>query len=106
MTPGYYVLRPNDHMGNIMRILRTPPSETYTKVTFPEGYTFAKMAARLQKNMPRLTAAAFEAAAGSNALRSKYQPLDVTSLEGLLFPDTYQVSNSETVTTWCSGWWP
>lgn len=39
LTPGYFVLRPNDHMGNIMRILRTPPSETYTKVTFPEGYT-------------------------------------------------------------------
>ena len=51
LTPGYYVLRPNDHMGNIMRILRTPPSETYTKVTFPEGYTYEKMAARLQEKV-------------------------------------------------------
>ncbi len=98
LTEGYYRIRKSDHMGNIMLVLGTPPSETFTKITFPEGFTMAKMAARLQKNMPRLTASAFEAAAGSNALRSKFQPLDVTSLEGLLFPDTYQVSNIETVT--------
>ena len=35
LTPGYYLIRPDDHMGNVVRILRTPPSETYTKVTFP-----------------------------------------------------------------------
>ena len=29
------------------------------------------------------------------AIRSKWQPLGTTSLEGLLFPDTYQVSNAE-----------
>jgi UPF0755 protein len=87
LTEGYYRIRKSDHMGNIMLVLGTPPSETFTKITFPEGFTIAKMAARLQKNMPRLTASAFEAAAGSNALRSKFQPLDVTSLEGLLFPD-------------------
>ncbi len=37
LTPGDYELRPLDHVGNIMRVLRTPPSLTYTKVTFPEG---------------------------------------------------------------------
>lgn len=98
LTDGYYRIRKSEHMGNIMLVLGTPPSETFTKVTFPEGFTIAKMAARLEKNLPRLTAASFEKAAVSNALRSKYQPLDVSSLEGLLFPDTYQVSNIETVT--------
>jgi UPF0755 protein len=95
LTPGYYQLRPDDHMGNIMRTLRIPPSQTYTKVTFPEGFTFAKMGARLEQKVPRLSASAFGVAATDGAIRSPYQPKDVNSLEGLLFPDTYQVSNGE-----------
>ncbi len=96
LTPGYYVLRPRDHMGNIMRILRIPPSETYTKVTFPEGYTYAKMGARLEQRVERLSSSDFGVAATDGTIRSKYEPAGVNSLEGLLFPDTYQVSNSET----------
>lgn len=96
LTPGYYQLRPNDHMGNIMRTLRIPPSQTYTKVTFPEGFTFAKMGTRLERDVPRLSSSAFGVAATDGAIRSKYLPDGVNSLEGLLFPDTYQVSNGET----------
>jgi len=95
LTPGYYVLRPDDHMGNVMRVLRTPPSETFTKVTFPEGYTYEKMALRLQEKVPRLSSADFNNAATQGLLRSRFQPEGVNSLEGLLFPDTYQVSNGE-----------
>ena len=95
LTPGYYRLRPRDHMGNLMRVLRTPPSLTFTKVTFPEGFTVARMADRLAAKVPRLTAAAFEQAASDGSVRSQYLPLDQNSLEGLLFPDTYQVSNGE-----------
>jgi UPF0755 protein len=96
LTPGYYQLRHNDHMGNIMRVLRTPPSETFTKVTFPEGYTYAKMGARLSDRVPRMSSADFGVAATDGTIRSKYLPADQNSLEGLLFPDTYQVSNGET----------
>jgi UPF0755 protein len=28
LTPGDYELRPRDHLGNVMRVLRTPPSLT------------------------------------------------------------------------------
>lgn len=96
LTPGYYQLRPNDHMGNIVRILRTPPSETYTKVTFPEGFTYAKMGVRLQDKVSRLSSSDFGVAATDGSIRSIYQPDGINSLEGLLFPDTYQVSNGET----------
>ncbi len=96
LTTGYYQLRPNDHMGNIMRVLRTPPSQTFTKVTFPEGFTYSKMAARLEQKVARMSASAFGVAATDGAVRSKYSPAGVNSLEGLLFPDTYQVSNGET----------
>jgi UPF0755 protein len=95
ITPGYYQLRPRDHMGNVLGILRTPPSQTYTKVTFPEGFTYERMGLRIAESVPRLSAPDFDAAATSGAIRSKYQPVGVDSLEGLLFPDTYQVSNSE-----------
>ena len=93
--PGYYRLSPDDHFGNIMRILRTPPSETFTKVTFPEGYTFEKMALRLEQRVPRLSAVAFDIAATDGGVRSSWLPEGQNSLEGLLFPDTYQVSNGE-----------
>lgn len=96
LTPGYYQLRPNDHMGNIMRVLRTPPSETFTKVTFPEGFTVERMALRLEEKISKLSAAEFEAATSNGVVRSIYQPEGVTSLEGMLFPDTYQISNGET----------
>ena len=95
LTPGYFRLRPRDHMGNLMRVLRTPPSQTFTKLTFPEGFTTAKMAERLAAKVPRLTVAAFEQAVNDGVVRSKYQPVEQNSLEGLLFPDTYQVSNGE-----------
>ena len=95
LTPGYYQLRPNDHMGNIMRVLRTTPSETFTKVTFPEGFTVDRMALRLEEKVSKLSALEFETAANDGVVRSVYQPEGVTSLEGMLFPDTYQISNGE-----------
>ena len=95
LTPGYYEIRPNDHMGNVLGRLRTPPGQTYTKVTFPEGFTLGRMANRLDSSVPRLTAEGFMEAATDGSLRSSFQPPDVNSLEGLLFPDTYQVSNAE-----------
>ncbi len=94
-APGYYALRPHDTMGNILRKLKTPPAQTYDKVTFPEGFTLEQFAQRLQSKVPRLSADVFKQAAASGQVRSKYQPDGVTSLEGLVFPDTYQVAGNE-----------
>ena len=96
LMPGYFRLRPSDHMGNLMRTLSIPPSETFTKVTFPEGFNYTKMGARLEQKVPRLSSSAFGVAATDGSIRSRFQPDDVDSLEGMLFPDTYQVSNGET----------
>ncbi len=95
LTPGYYALRPRDHMGNLMRILGTPPEQTYTSITFPEGFTVSRMANRMAEKVPRVLVSDFLAAASNGAIRSEFQPEYITSLEGLLFPDTYQVSNGE-----------
>ncbi len=95
LTPGYYEIRPNDHMGNVLGRLRTPPGQTYTRVTFPEGFTLTRMATRLDSEVERMSGEEFLAAANDPAVTSAWRPPGITSLEGLLFPDTYQVSNAE-----------
>jgi len=96
LTPGDYELRPRDHIGNLMRVLRTPPSLTYTNVTFPEGFTLEKMSQRLSQKLPRTDPTAFMTAVTDGSLHSPLQPDGATSLEGLLFPDTYRISGDET----------
>ena len=94
-TPGYYELRPRDHLGNIMRVLNTPPAATYKRITFPEGFTVAQMGKRVERDLPPMTAAGFAQAAASPNITPSLRPPGVTSLEGLLFPDTYQVAGNE-----------
>lgn len=92
---GYYTLRPRDTMGNIAGALRRSPNSTFTSVTFPEGFTVDQMARRLVARLPRLAVDRFLGATTDGLITSVYQPIGSSSLEGLLFPDTYQVSNGE-----------
>jgi UPF0755 protein len=101
IVPGIYALRGKDHMGNLLRVLRTPPQETLTRVTFPEGFTLSQMSRRLAENMNSITADDFLAKTGgvpgsTSEIRSVYQPEGIGSLEGLLFPDTYFIAGNET----------
>lgn len=103
IVPGLYTVRGRDHLGNILRVLRTPPNETLTRVTFPEGFTIEQMGTRLAETTNSITATAFIEKAGGtsgieSAVRSVYQPEGITTLEGLLFPDTYFVAGDETPT--------
>lgn len=93
--PGYYTLRPLDTMGNLASALRRSPNATFTSVTFPEGYTVAQMGERLALKVPRLRSDQFLAATRDGEVTSEFLPPGTKSLEGLLFPDTYQVSNAE-----------
>lgn len=96
ITEGLYLIPTGDHVGNVLGRLRTPPSETFTSVTFPEGFTLQQMADRLAEAIPQFDSAAFIAAANDPAVVSEYRPAGVTSMEGLLFPATYRVSNADT----------
>ena len=96
-TPGRYNIPTGDHVGNVLRVLRTPPSETITRVTFPEGFTLRQMAARLADKIPQFDAANFmQIATTDTTIVSAFRPAGVVSLEGLLFPATYEVSNADT----------
>jgi len=103
VAAGFYTLKPQDHVGNILRVLRTPPNETLTKITFPEGFTLQQMAQRLGEVVKSIKESDFLAKTGDtlaeiSAVRSVYQPDATTTLEGLLFPDTYLISGDETAT--------
>ena len=95
LVPGYYQITPRSHMGDIMARLKVPPSATFTKVTFPEGFVINQMAERLADKTKRLSAEQFIASANDPSIISQYRPAGVSTLEGLLFPDTYQVSGDE-----------
>ena len=95
LVPGYYQITPMSHMGDIMARLKIPPSATFTKVTFPEGFVITQMAERLADKTKRLSAEQFVASANDPSIVSQYRPPAVSTLEGLLFPDTYQVSGDE-----------
>ena len=92
LVPGYYTLRTGDNAGSIIEALSTPPAQTFVSVTFPEGMTVTQMADRLSSKLTFMSSADFVAAASDGSVRSELQPKDINSLEGLLFPDTYQVS--------------
>jgi UPF0755 protein len=103
VAAGFYTVKPLDHVGNILRILRTPPNETLTKITFPEGFTLAQMAQRLGDEVKSVNESDFLLKTGDtpaeiSAVRSVYQPESITSLEGLLFPDTYLINGDQTAT--------
>lgn len=96
LIPGYYSLRPNDNAGDVVAALSVAPSNTFQSVTFPEGMTVAQMGERLASKMTFMTASDFVTAATNGSVQSELLPKGGTSLEGLLFPDTYQVAGDDT----------
>jgi UPF0755 protein len=94
LKPGTYTLVTGMGIDAVLEILAKGPS-TGVPFTIPEGYTVAqivdKIAATKQFSKAELT----------KALKSKelivpYRPKGVTSLEGLLFPDTYGIEDDDT----------
>ncbi len=73
------------------------PTDTVAdlKLFLPEGLTLESAARRVAQLEGRTTQRFLDAAA-SGQIRSKYQPPEVKSLEGLFWSDTYLVGAKET----------
>ena len=91
---GEYELRRNLSMGAVKAALRRGPSIKFHKLTIPEALTLEKIADKVGE-LPGRSRDKFLAAARSGDVRSKYQPPGNTNLEGLLFPDTYLLTDKE-----------
>jgi UPF0755 protein len=97
LVPGNYLLKPRDNIGDIIKRLGTPPELTFTKVVYPEGFTLRQMSRRLGESITDLNGDTFFQAASDGTVRSDIAP-EITNLEGLLFPDTYEFAGNQTET--------
>ncbi|MDP9454073.1 MAG: endolytic transglycosylase MltG [Actinomycetota bacterium] len=91
---GEYTLSRNSAMGEVVEVLDAGPQITFDQLTVPEGLTLEEVAERVGE-VERFSAERFAELATSGDVRSEYQPDDVDSLEGLLFPDTYRFDETE-----------
>jgi UPF0755 protein len=91
---GEYELHTNLSMGEAKAALQRGPSIKFVKLTIPEGLTLDAIADRVGA-LPGHSKDTFLAAARSGTVRSKWQPPGSTNLEGLLFPDTYLITDKE-----------
>jgi UPF0755 protein len=97
LLPGSYSLPRNSSYSSAISALEAGPKLVTDTLRIPEGYTIRQIAAAVAA-LPdlHLSASRFLAAAASGEVRSPYEPPGVNNLEGLLFPDTYQVQQGET----------
>jgi UPF0755 protein len=92
---GLYKLRQHSAMGDVVAQLEDGPAlPPAVNLTIPEGLVLEQVAERIAR-VKHLDTQRFLDAAESGDVRSKYQPPGQLSLEGLLFPDTYRIEDTE-----------
>ena len=86
----------NDSMDNVIKRLRKDPLPPVTRpIVIQEGLWLSEVKAKILLTFPEMNAAELDTAL--TTVRSKYQPDGVTSLEGMLFPATYEVEKGDEV---------
>ena len=96
LLPGTYRMDKNESYSRVVHILENGPPLAVEKLTIPEGFTLAQIAARVAA-LPKLhlSAAKFLAAASTGRVRSEFEPPGVNNLEGLVFPATYEIRQGQ-----------
>ncbi len=94
LKPGTYKLFTGMSIDAVLDILARGPS-TGTPLTIPEGWTVDQIAAKLATTR-QFTKEDVEKALESKDLNVPYRPKGVTTLEGLLFPETYAIEEDDT----------
>jgi UPF0755 protein len=92
---GDYKLRKHLGVSAAVRALERGPVITYVTLRVIPGLWLPEVAKQVQRQMPGLSAAKFVDVATSDAVRSKYEPPGVHTVEGLLFPDTYKFTKDD-----------
>jgi UPF0755 protein len=96
---GIYDFVANSNAREALDTLRGGPRRIAPdlKLLLPPGLTIAQIATRVGK-LEGKSAQRFLDAVKSNTVRSRYQPDNVNSLEGLTWPDTYAIGANENET--------
>ncbi len=92
LQAGNYVFAENMSVEQARSVLEAGPiPPVYESLTVPEGLWLSEIADRLLDSLPEFDPVELQAALTDGTIRSKYSPQGSNNLEGLLFPDTYQV---------------
>jgi UPF0755 protein len=92
---GSYTLPRGLNGRDALRALLEGPEVKFVEVTFPEGSWLTDFAARID-SATHISGDRWLELARSGRVRSRLQPRTVDSLEGLLWPSTYQVVRRDT----------
>jgi UPF0755 protein len=87
---GEYAMQRNMSIPEAIAKLKKGPAHKFERLTVPEGLVLGQIAEKVG-GLEGRSAAAFLAATKAGSIRSKYQPAEVSTLEGLLLPETYNV---------------
>lgn len=91
---GTYELKKNMGVSSAVKSLKAGPHIAYVKLTIPPGLWLQQITGRVGK-LPGLEVDPFVEATHNNAVRSAFEPQGTNNLEGLLWPDTYNISADE-----------
>lgn len=101
LKPGTYELTGGMTVDELVTLLTTGPNVVGEGMTIPEGYTLAQIASTVEQfTGGRISAADFTAAASDASVYAGEFPFladaGSNSLEGYLFPKTYEVADDAT----------
>jgi UPF0755 protein len=92
---GTYDLRESLGVRATVRALKKGPRIDYVVLKIPPGLWLKQIAQRVAGLGGGRSAQNFVDGTRNNAVRSTFEPADVSNLEGLLRPDTYKISESQ-----------
>lgn len=93
---GDYLFRENSSLEQAVEVLDAGPlPPVFKRLTLPEGLWTGDMRNVMLDNLELLDADLLSDAMNSGQIRSQFQPRSISSLEGLMFPATYQIGEEE-----------
>ena len=93
---GDYEFRENSSLDQAVAVLRSGPlPPEFERVTIPEGLWSGDLRNVLLDNLPLLDPDELDVAMNAGQIRSQFQPATVSTLEGLMFPATYEISDDD-----------
>jgi UPF0755 protein len=89
---GTYTLQENSSMQQAIDVLAEGPAPPpFVEFTVPEGLTLPEITEAMAGGISTLDVDTLNQLVASGQLRSRYQPPEIPTLEGFLFPETYRL---------------